>query len=312
MWCSILSGNTESEARESIREISAELQAMDLSTLPSIRLCEHALLYAYLGLDTNTSDWHDKSLLYLNLAIERLSVAPLIQLGLYGGLAGFGWMAQHVVSILTGDEDGSPQEDGDEDDVLLELDKRLLNLLKDDDQLGLNYDLIGGYVGVGIYWLERLPRKTALMGIQQTLAALERLSTITPLGITWFTPAFLVPPSQIDKAPSGYYNLGVAHGVPGVIGFLAQVVAYGFGDEITNKASALLAGAMEWLLAQQRPPDSISRYSAWAIPGQDCGDSRTAWCYGDLGIASVLRLVAQRTHNPFWMIGSRNLIDRCI
>jgi class I lanthipeptide synthase len=114
-----------------------------------------------------------------------------------------------------------------------------------------------------------------------------------------------------ELAPSGFYNLGVAHGVPGVIGFLAQVATLELDKETKRTASELLAGSMKWLLAQKRPPDLISRYCSWTIPGQDGGDSRLGWCYGDLGIASVIQFAAQYTQNPIWMTEARILIDRC-
>ena len=311
MWSSLLCGETHAAACESICAISSELFEMETSSLSATGLCEHALLYAYLGQADSNVDWHDKCLACLDLAVERLSVIPPSHDGLYGGLAGFGWMLQHCLSILESGRRETIQDSCDDDDPLAELDVRLLGL-SEDNSFDSRYDLITGYVGVGVYWLERLPRKPALDGLRHILVALDTISRSTPLGITWFTPPNLVPPTQIDRAPSGYYNLGVAHGVPGVIAFLAQVAGLGYADDVTKKASVLLAGAMNWLLAQRRPPDSISRYSSWAIPGQDCGDSRIAWCYGDLGIAAILRVVAERTRNPFWEIEARNLTDSCI
>lgn len=311
MWVTICDNELEQTIDGSISDIAVELLAMEASPLSALRLGEHALLYAYLGLDKPYEDWHDRSLNCLNLAIERLSITPTLHLGLYGGLAGFGWMVQHVVSILSRKEVGVASEESEMDDPLSELDQHILHLFENEDILGQNYDLISGYVGIGIYWLERLPSKNALLGIRLTLNSLHQLSKNTPIGITWFTPPFLVPPIQKEFTHSGYFNLGVAHGVPGVIAFLAQAAALESDEEITKTASTLLVGSIKWLLAQQRPPDFISRYSSWNVPGRDCGDTRLAWCYGDLGIASVLRFVAQCTKNPIWMTEARSLIERC-
>lgn len=313
MWDAICSDQLRTVVRNSIDEIACDLQAMDTASLTPIALCEQALLYAYLGLDDSKERWHEKSFEYLNLAIERLSTGPPpLHKGLYGGLAGIGWMVQHTFQILSGAEDyGAQWDNGEEHDPLNELDRHILDHLNDQNILGDNYDLISGYVGIGIYWLERLPRQVAIRGVRQTLDALDRLSKRTPLGITWFTPPSLVPPTQIESAPAGYYNLGVAHGVPGTIGFLAQAATLEQDTEIVEKASRLFTGALKWLLAQQRAPDSISRFSCWTIPGEDCGDSRLSWCYGDLGIAAVLQFVARRTKNSTCEVEARKLIDHC-
>lgn len=308
-WIPILDNGFEKEIRSSISDIATQLLAMETSSLSSYRLSEHALLYAYLSLDKPAEHWHDHSLKCLNIAIERLSNAPAMHSGFHGGKAGFGWMVQHIISVLSDDEISG--KGNTEDDPLLELDRYILRLLSDENSFSQNFDLISGYVGIGIYWLERLPCKNALLGVRATLDALETLSMKTSAGITWFTRPSLVPPTQRKSAPSGYYNLGVAHGVPGVIAFLAQATTLTMAKDIVRKASTLLAGSMDWLFAQQRPPDSISRYSSWIIPGHGCEDSRIAWCYGDLGIASVLQLVAERTQNETWEFEARSLISRC-
>ena len=38
-----------------------------------------------------------------------------------------------------------------------------------------------------------------------------------------------------QKTPDGYYNLGVAHGVPGIIGLLAQVIAAGVAVNLLDR-----------------------------------------------------------------------------
>lgn len=311
-WDPILDNESEQTVRTSISDITTKLSAMEKSTLSPDELSEHALLYAYVGLENPSQDWHDESLSCLNLAVERFSLAvSATPPGLYGGLAGFGWMIQHVLSVLSGDDGSVPIEENAEDDPLFEVDKRILHLLTDGNAFGQNFDLISGYVGIGVYWLERLPRKDALLGIRLTLNALEALSENTPTGTTWFSPPSLVPPSQETFAPSGYYNLGVAHGVPGVIAFLAQVATLGLDVDITQKASALLKDSMNWLFSMERPRDAVSRFSSWVIPGQECGDSRLSWCYGDLGIASVVQFVAERTNNLAWQSEATSLMHRC-
>ncbi len=208
-------------------------------------------------------------------------------------------------------EECGPGSD-DEEDALSEVDIRLLDQFKIENNRDHNYDLFSGIVGIGIYWIERLPRNRAILGIQETVEALKSISIETSSGITWFTPSSLIPPPQKESAPSGYYNLGVAHGVPGVISFLAQAASQELNNGIKEKASMLLEGSVKWLLSQQRPLDSLSRYSSWITSRGDCGDSRLAWCYGDLGIAAILQFVAQRTQNSIWMAEANSIANKCV
>jgi len=220
-------------------------------------------------------------------------------------------MVQHVFSILSGAADDEIQHSADED-AISEIDARILRLLEFENPLGHNYDLITGYVGIGVYLLERLPRREAMLGIERTLDLLENISENSQAGITWFTPPSLIPPLHKKQAPFGYYNLGVAHGVPGVVAFLVRVATSRLSDTITRKTSRLLDGAMKWLLAQQRPLGSISRYSSWIAVGQDGEDSRMAWCYGDLGIAAIFQFAGRRMQNPLWLSAARSLSDQCL
>jgi lantibiotic biosynthesis protein len=314
MWTPVDCEETRTDARACIREIAEELHNMENGPLSVFDLCEHALLYAYMGLDQPTEDWHARSLACLNLAIDQFSNLSLseVRYGLYGGLTGFGWMVQHVSSILAESAVIDAAEDSDEDDPLIDLDRLIFDLQKSDKVSTSGYDLINGLVGVGVYWLERLPRSVAHDGLRHAVYSLEDICEITPSGVTWLTTPVWTPDMLALEAPNGYYNLGVAHGVPGVIGFLTQVASASMAREVTDKASALLAGAMKWLLAQQHPITSSSRYSKWIIPGEDPNQSGMAWCYGDLGIAAVLQIVAVHTPNPLWISEANSLIARCL
>jgi hypothetical protein len=312
VWDPIFCDEIRSKARDSLNAIVSELQVIETSNMPSFALCEQALLYAYLGLDKPLEGWHDKSLDYLNLAIERMDNSPPMHNGLYGGVAGVGWLLQHVITVISSVDDSEPRQSNEyEDDALVELDMHLLHQQKTSNSMGQNYDLITGLVGIGIYWLERLPRSRAILGIQQTVEALESAAIKTPLGTTWFTPPSLIPPNQKFMAPSGYYNLGVAHGVPGVIAFLSQAASLKLNPYIIEKALILLETSVKWLLAQQRAPGSASRYSCWTSPQGEEGDSRVAWCYGDLGIAGILQLSARCMQNPIWMREANSLANEC-
>jgi lantibiotic biosynthesis protein len=170
--------------------------------------------------------------------------------------------------------------------------------------------LISGLVGFGTYFLERLPRESAAKGVRAVFAHLENLSERVNGTATWYSGPELLPEWQREQCPNGYYNLGVAHGIPGIIHFLSEVTATDIVDQA--RSHELLAGAVDWLFAQQRPKGSQSRFASWISPGEKSRDSRMAWCYGDLGIVSVLLQVAHRTGRRDWRGFAEELLNHCL
>jgi hypothetical protein len=113
----------------------------------------------------------------------------------------------------------------------------------------------------------------------------------------WLTNPKLLGEDRRMLYPNGYFDLGVAHGTPGIIGLLARVRAAGIA---TKKAGVLLKKAVRWLLRQRLPEEAESEFSAWFAPEYRAEACRLAWCYGDAGIAAALVLAARCTGKPWW------------
>jgi hypothetical protein len=197
--------------------------------------------------------------------------------GLYSGFAGVAWAVEHVLWRLAPDAEDPGEE----------IAAALREHLSQSPWQRL-YDLIGGLVGYGVYALERLPRPGGRECLDLVVARLaegaERPGSGIP-GITWFTPPELLTPEALKMCPTGYYNLGVSHGVPGVVALLREIEAAGLSTPLTRE---LLEGARAWLLEQKLPPEALSVFSYHVAPGVEPRPSRLAWCYGDLGIAAAL------------------------
>jgi lantibiotic modifying enzyme len=109
--------------------------------------------------------------------------------------------------------------------------------------------------------------------------------------------------------PNGYYNLGVAHGVPGVVAVLAQAHAAGVAPGATEP---LLEGAMRWLWAQAREKAPGPRFPTMVDErARDEEQSRLAWCYGDLGVATSLLGAARQVRRADWERQALELLARC-
>ncbi|HEX8112618.1 MAG TPA: lanthionine synthetase C family protein, partial [Kofleriaceae bacterium] len=216
-------------------------------------------------------------------ALENTALPP----GLFDGVTGIGWATAHLRDRLF--------EDGD--DPCEAVDDFVLDRVSHPG-FGRPFDLGAGLVGFGIYALERLP----VPACAQILAHIvERLGEIVePAGPAGCHLALRTPPRELiplrrAQFPDGWFNLGLAHGVPGVIALLAGIRAAAVRPAETTHLLDALVG---WLLAQARP-DAPARYAHW-VGDAEPDRTQLAWCYGDLGIAAALHHAGVACNRPSW------------
>ncbi len=287
-WRPILEGAEAERAVRTAREIAAALPAPGAVDDGDPALAGGdagvALLYAWLA----RADAGDGARAgpHLEAAIDALATTPL-PASLYSGFSGVAWSAE----LLQG---GAP-DDGE--DFNADIDDALLTHVGQSPWT-THYDLVSGLVGLAVYALERLPRPSAAALLAEIVARLEETAVPMPGGgVAWHTAWDLLPEYQRPTFTRGHYNLGVAHGVPGVISVLGQAVAAGVAAE---RARPLLGGAVEWLLAQELPAGSPSRFAYSAAREVEAAPARAAWCYGDPGIAAALLVAARGAGEEAW------------
>lgn len=289
-WQPLLEGPDAEQVSEAVHEIAAALPEADSLTQEArgaslaAGQAGLALFYSYLALAENDEAQADRAAALLDGAVEALATTPLPPM-LYVGFPGVAWVAEHLQGRLF--------EPGD-DDPNLDVDEALLGALDRSPWPG-DYDLITGLTGLGVYALERLPRRSAAACLEKIVEQLAERSERRPEGVTWFTPPERLPQWQREIHPNGYYNLGVAHGVPAVVTLLAGAAAAGL-----DRARPLLDDTVRWLLAQRLEPGAGSCFGTSFYPGEDPGTSRLAWCYGDPGIAASLLAAARAVGEPAW------------
>jgi hypothetical protein len=303
IWRAILTGPTAERAQVVVELIADRLRGVAADWIPDGLPDEYrgsivnspglasgraglAVFYGYLARTWSRKRDRERSLQLLEEAIDLLAVTHT-RASLYAGYAGTAWVAEHLRRLLLGAEGEDPN--GAIDEALL---KHLDRSPWPDD-----YDLVNGLVGFGVYALERLPLPAAVECLTRIVERLHEMAEHTPPGVTWLSSPTLLPAPQRALAPGGYYNLGVAHGIPGVIALLAWACA---ADVSAEKARPLLEGAVEWLLAQRLPEIAGSTFPLWAAPGIDVRPARLAWCYGDAGIAAALLSAARCVGNSTW------------
>jgi lantibiotic modifying enzyme len=285
-WQPLLEGAPKVRARECIQALLDDLTPLgrDPGGEPSLAggATGLALLHGYLAQSEGSPDHAASAGRCLQAAIAAVADRPM-EASLYGGLTGVGWALAHLRERL-------PDLDGEAD--LAEIDAVLLDHLKQSPWPD-DYDLISGLVGFGVYALERLPRPGALACLERVIDRLAETAEQRAEGIRWWTNPAWLPAETSAKYPRGYYNLGLAHGVPGVIALLGLACTAGVAAAL---AYPLLEEAVPWLLAQQLP----GGFPAWVGPADHQKPARLAWCYGDPGVAAALLGAARCLRAPAW------------
>jgi lantibiotic modifying enzyme len=266
-WTALLSGQAAAEAVAVAVEVAEAVEALppaDVGLSLADGAAGFAVLNAYLALTLDDAAAADRAQTWLRRAIAGLRARPTA--GLFAGAAGVGWAASHVTRLL-GLEAKSL-------DLTTQIDRALLTRLARSPWCTA-FDLVSGLAGYGVYALECLPTAGARECLEGVVRRLAELAIHTPEGVTWHTGP----------------ELGVAHGVPGVLVVLALSAAAGVAEP---QAAAMASGAVDWLLAHRLDDNSPSRLPYWRnTDGSTTGPARTAWCYGDPGVAMAM-LVASR------------------
>jgi lantibiotic modifying enzyme len=238
-----------------------------------------ALFFGALANVTQRDEHARRAAEHLERAVDATQ-AVATDAGLFTGFAGVAWTVAHLAS-----------DSGDAvDDELEEIDRALLLHLRSPTPCRGNFDLIAGLVGIGVYGLERLPSAPGADIVAEVVRAVERAAQSDEHGRTWRVLCHNIPLSS-DRAryADGRYDFGLAHGVAGVIAFLAAAAAAGVEVERSRR---LLADAVHWLCAHRNPSDFETTF-AMVAPEDPPVPARSAWCYGDPSVAVALFAAAR-------------------
>jgi lantibiotic biosynthesis protein len=242
-----------------------------ISGLPGL-----ALFYGYLAKHFNEQQYLTQSQQFMEICIDVLD--QNIQPSLFAGFTGTAWTIRHLVNQGIYDNDSLA--------VLEEIDpviEKFAELYIQEKY----YSHMYGFIGQGLYFLEALDSPTPaaidpVKGLQKIVTALYTLQKKDSSGlITWED----ITSRNIKKSTSPIYNLGIPHGVTGIINFLSSVYQRGIEPDLIRE---LIQGSTAWLIQQKNNFYDISFYPS--LIGQEYPPhlTRLGWSYGDLCSAVAL------------------------
>lgn len=159
------------------------------------------------------------------------------------------------------------------------------------------YDLISGATGVLAYLLTiDSPEEHLSAAIEKLLEYLIRLAETDPKSKRegWYISQQYIPlEATRQQYPSGYYNCGLAHGIPGPLAVLSLAWLSGYR---TSGLRAAIHFLSEWLIEHALRdtwginwPSVVPLETSYTVDAYKTLPScRAAWCYGSPGIARAL------------------------
>ncbi|TLX46009.1 lantibiotic biosynthesis protein [Pseudoalteromonas phenolica] len=120
--------------------------------------------------------------------------------------------------------------------------------------------------------------------------------------ISWSQPEYSVYRFEKDDRKKPEFNLGLAHGVPGIIAALIPALNI---DAIKDKTAQLVTQSCDWLLTQQNPNHEEEHCYGSCSGGEH--KSRLGWCYGDLTIALTLARAGHALDRPSYVDEARRM-----
>jgi class I lanthipeptide synthase len=243
--------------------------------------CGRAFAFAYGARAGLGDELEDSAAHALDVMAERLGTHQLSPF-LFGGVPEVGFAAAHLA-------------DAESTDAICGLCDHVVARHLEVAIWDRDFDLIRGLVGFGVYALERVDGPAGRACAARVLGHLEARAEPRLTGLAWHSAPELMFDWQRARYPKGHYNLGLAHGIPGVLALLARFVHH---DLEAGRARALLEGGLRYLRAAVPPRDGARFPTHVVDEGDPQPPTRLAWCYGDLGVAVALLWAARALRDP--------------
>lgn len=231
---------------------------------------------------TNEDTWAMEGEKIVLHSMEQALKEPLV-LTYCSGLAGLGWTLEHLKQ--------KQFIEIDIDELFSEVDPILFQKMMADLEQRY-FDVLHGGLGYFKYFLSRYKNTTShslrnmyLDYLSKGLDTLERIAVKENDYIYWLSQ---LPPERKEWI----INTGLSHGMASILSVLCDVHQI---PELRERATDLMRRGINYLLHIMNDTETAhSVLPSWVDPEKEVPTSqgRTAWCYGDLGIALVFLKLA--------------------
>ncbi len=235
-----------------------------------------SLFYHYLYKASGEKEHKKRAQSLLELAVGSVGKIPSLDY-LMSGFTGAIWLAEHY-------RRDSGKKWPKAQDPFGEIDKYLEEKINGASELG-PYGICDTWVGYGVFATERFPNGKSQKIICDVINLLYEKADRGSQGFAWYTPFESIVSWAQKDYKQGYYNIGVSHGIGGVIGLLTRAYKLKINPELTKD---MLQNSIQWLLAQDDGEPFGYILPESSFKKKKPRGARLAWCYGDLGLSVVL------------------------
>lgn len=203
---------------------------------------------------------------YIEKSLNLLNNSDVV-LSFYRGFSGAIWAIEKSCKLIDKqiDEDFST----DFDNLLIDYYKRPIGQIE--------FDLINGLTGILLYSLSRNASKQQIELTSVLLDCLFKSASHEEEIVYW-----LHPENGFINNPETGFDIGVAHGLPGVIAVLSQA------SKINQDVEHIIKKGINALDSSLIFKDSLGYFG---YNNKSKNIARQAWCYGNPGIAVALSVV---------------------
>ena len=285
----MLSDREEASVRRALEAVAAALLRAESVDGPGVARGAAGMALVHAALDpVRPGHGHGEAARrWIEQAVAEVSQGE-VGAGLFEGLAGIAWAIERFKA--------------ESDDPNAVVDELLLETVEgwaDDGGLDLTY----GLSGVAVFAAERMPSPVAERTLAEIVRRLEARAEPVAGGVAWLCdPEFNARQRALNQL-RGRYNLGVAHGQPGVLAALALAGASGVE---AARAERLLRAGLAWFLKQG---DDGGAFPSAVSPGEPADSGLVhAWCYGSAGVGAFLQALGRRRGASDWAEAGARLL----
>ncbi|NGX37298.1 MAG: Nisin biosynthesis protein NisC [Chlamydiae bacterium] len=164
------------------------------------------------------------------------------------------------------------------------------------------YDLISGISGIGAYLITQTDSAEAFDCLKELLSLAIGLTRDIQIGSHcipgWYVPSHyqFLEKDRLEY-PKGNFNLGMAHGVTGMLALLSTAQIQGISIQGQKEAIEKISA---WIIAKKQVdaehiywPTRVNFEEEMDEKSSSSQQAPAAWCYGSAGIARCLYLAAK-------------------